>query len=233
MSRTITITSRIFSISISIVVIVITIVAISTAITTRVMNMKEEHDDHDDDVGYDDDNDDDDDVDDDGDDDDDVDDDDDGHDDDDDIDDDDGDDDADDDDGDRDSGFADGNRLHQICGTRVRSAPHPQLSMKGGPYPQRPPARGRPTEGRQPERELNAFDLEAGQLAPFARLLERRGLAAAGGDPLALRQAWSSVAFQAEGLAKELNAADAASILRGSAAPGLQPAEPLFLQGFL
>ena len=92
---------------------------------------EEEHDDHDDDVGYDDDNDDDDDVDDDGDDDDDVDDDD-GHDDDDDIDDDDGDDDADDDDGDRDSGFADGNRLHQIFGTRVRSAPHPQLSMKGG-----------------------------------------------------------------------------------------------------
>ena len=98
--------------------------------------IEEEHDDHDDDVGYDDDDVDDDDVDDDvdddGDDDDDVDDD--GHDDDDDIDDDDGDDDddADDDDGDRDSGFADGNRLHQIFGTRVRSAPHPQMSMKGG-----------------------------------------------------------------------------------------------------
>lgn len=75
-----------------------------------------------------------------------------------------------------------------------------------------------PGGGRRPARVVRrdaaagAFELEACELASYARRLARRGREV-GGDPRALSEAWEAVAFQCQGLADSISPNDAGSIL--------------------
>ncbi|CAK9081495.1 Calcium-dependent protein kinase 2 [Durusdinium trenchii] len=100
-----------------------------------------------------------------------------------------------------------------------------------GPYlqaPQRRRALERPgITAREGHGELTAFDVEAGrgaagasELSGFALRLARRTRAAEGSDA-GLREAWSSVAFQTEGLIQALSLEEAYDLLRALSKGGV------------
>lgn len=64
-----------------------------------------------------------------------------------------------------------------------------------------------------------AYELEAQDLAPFARTLARNS--SVGGDPNGTERAWQAVAFQTRGLAKRLSVQDAYTILRSMSQAGV------------
>eukprot|EP00913_Durusdinium_trenchii_P009245 g8690.t1 len=93
-----------------------------------------------------------------------------------------------------------------------------------GPYlqaPQRRRALERPgITAREGHGELTAFDVEASELSGFALRLARRTRAAEGSDA-GLREAWSSVAFQTEGLIQALSLEEAYDLLRALSKGGV------------
>eukprot|EP00928_Gymnodinium_smaydae_P090460 TRINITY_DN74254_c0_g1_i1.p1 TRINITY_DN74254_c0_g1~~TRINITY_DN74254_c0_g1_i1.p1 ORF type:complete len:431 (-),score=68.03 TRINITY_DN74254_c0_g1_i1:53-1345(-) len=65
-----------------------------------------------------------------------------------------------------------------------------------------------------------AFELEAHHLAAYARRLARQYRGGIGADPVDLDKAWNNVLFQAQGLADQLSAQDACTLLRALASSG-------------